>query len=408
MRKLNKNRDVTRAGYTFLKQFQDPRNYFIAKYVDDKKNWYPVQTICNIVTKPKRFKSIKLSRYCEHITGDPNKALGYNNSPNTNNQYHLYCLDIDFHRYNKTLAERAKQLIRKILGDAFYEPSTNYKGLHGYLVVNKNYKSAKYMFELMSKLEKILTNMGKKIGLKAIEIMGKPHLYKWENNEIVDVQFSTPAKLPISADLTELANRTPLDVKVIEKFVWEHEEKLENIPEENKSNGFKYHGFSKVLCRIQTDVLNEWGTDKQKLGRRYVHSSHLSVFIYLLWLFKKKRVDYVSHELIKFHWQELYRRGLIDMAYNKEIVIWCRNYISSKGMIEWIDNRYCKSVITEDGEVIVEGVCCAFKLDNELFKMLGGKYGHTSESIFNYFWDNEHKVPVYDSELRKEKRFCHC
>ena len=44
MRPLNKNRDITLAGFSWLKQFVDPRNYYCAKYVGDNKKWYPAQT----------------------------------------------------------------------------------------------------------------------------------------------------------------------------------------------------------------------------------------------------------------------------------------------------------------------------------------------------------------------------
>jgi hypothetical protein len=220
------------------------------------------------------------------------------------------------------------------------------------------------------------------------------------------VTSATPAKLPVSCNLTELASSTPIDLKVLERFTWDVQETVDDLKQGSVS--FHYRNFSAVTAKVQADVLNEWGCEYQKLGRRNIYSGHVAVLVYILYFLSKQKVDYVSHALLKYHWQELYRKGLTDLKYNKEIVIWCRNWISSKGMIDWIDNRYCMSVYAEDGERVVQGVCCAFRLDSLLIKMLGGEKGHTTHSIFDYFWDNEHKRPVHCRDLRSEHRFAAC
>jgi hypothetical protein len=193
---------------------------------------------------------------------------------------------------------------------------------------------------------------------------------------------------------------------VLERLTWDSEEAIDELKQGSVT--FHYKNFSGVTAKVQADVLNEWGCDHQKLGRRNIYSGHVAVLTYILYFLSKQKVNYVSHALIKFHWQELYRKGLTDLMYNKEIVIYCRNWISSKGMIQWIDNRYCMSVYSDDGEVVVQGVCCSFKLDSSLVKMLGGEKGHTPHSIFDYFWGNEHKKPIYCPDLRAEHRFAAC
>ena len=406
MRPLNKNRDITLAGFSWLKQFVDPRNYYCAKYVGDNKKWYPAQTNLSIVNNSKRFKSFNTERYFAHLTGDPNKALGFTNNPASNNEYYLLQFDVDFYEFNSVLANRAKSIIQKYVPDVFYENSTNCKGLHGYFLLYKSLKSAKYVRKVLDLLEKLINAEAVKVGLKAIEIMAKPAMYEWEDNIIVGVTSATPAKLPVSTDITELASSSPIDLKVLERLTWDNEEVIDDLKQGSVS--FHYKNFSGVTAKIQADVLNEWGCDYQKLGRRNIYSGHVAVLTYILYFLSKQKVSYVSHSMIKYHWQELYRKGLTDLMYNKEIIIYSRNWISTKGMIEWIDNRYCMSVYSDDGEVVVQGVCCSFRLDSSLVKMLGGETGHTPHSIFDYFWGNEHKKPIYCPDLRGEHRFAAC
>lgn len=388
----NKNRDISCQGFTFVKSFCDKKNYFEAVYAGDTKNWYPKSTKSQYLI-PTRYRGFNKKQYFDHLTGDPNKAIGFTNGPTQGQEFYLLQFDVDFYELNEELIIAAKQLISKYIDVKHWEPSTNYKGLHGYFILNKGFRKAANVKKELQHFEKIINAAGVNIGLKAIEIKGTPTVTRYIDNIMTGVEFGSVAKVPVAANLANLMSSEPVKLSLIEQVNAESEEVGEV---ENKSTGMCYFGFSSVMQKIQADVLNEWGCDHHKLGRRNIYSTHMAVVFYILWFLAKKNVTQVSHALIKHHWNELKNRGLTNLSYNAEIVIWCRNYLSSKGMIKWIDNRYRPSEVNEDGEIIKMGVCCRFKLDSEIVSMLGGgnlSHIKTSHSVFQYFWSNKHQIP---------------
>lgn len=405
LKKPNPNRDISCQGFTFLSQFIDHHNYFEARYNQTGKKWYPKRTIQQIINYHK-FCNISRSAYFKHLTGDPNSALGFTNKATNGQHYHLYCLDVDLIKANSYLINAAKALMEKELGcKIFWEPSTSGTSLHGFIIVCKHDKSVIYTNKIMRGFEKVVNQKGKKIGLKAVEVMGLPYEYRYENNRIVEIKGSTPAKLPQSMDLTALIHSEIIPLKQLERYVWAHEDVAFEEPKEG-STGYKYYGFSGIMQKIQGDVINHWGVSEQQLGRRKIYSGHMAVYLYLLYFCRKSKITHPSHALIKWHWNRLYDLNLIGFKYNSEIVTWCRNYFSSCGMIDWLNNEYCMSVITDDGEIAVQGIACSFQMDQRLFNLLGGNKFHTGISIFDLKCSNEHKVPVHSRELRRKTFFC--
>lgn len=405
--------------YKFIRPFIDKRNYHVGIYTDSAKNWYPKQTIKEIIKKQK-FVYLSNGKLLQHVVSDAN--YGYNTSCRIKDKYLLICFDIDSHKESADRFETMYSAVEKVKTllniDIFVESSTKSGDLHGYIIVDKANKGASHVLMVLRMLEEILNKECLKLGLKQFEIKGMPHEYVWKNERIIDVIFSAPAKLPRDYErIDELLNLKPITIEDLHEFVSSYEEENDIIPfrkactDENKSNGWKYYGFSSIVTAIQSDVLNNC-FDKFKLKKRYIYSTHLSIFIYLCWFFKKNHITHPSLKLFKFHWNNLLEKGLIDISWNKEIVIYCRNFLNNNEFINWNDNRYCKNVyvnIEVKGEikqkVAVKGVACSWEITEELFRHVSCLHknkagGGTRVTMFSLIRTGQKNRPKYDASIR--------
>lgn len=390
----------------FLRKFIDKRNYHEAFYDGFDKRWYPKNNKVQILRN--KFAYLSNGKLVQHAFND--KDFGFNTNCRIQDKFILICFDFDT---DKKSQHRQLQLnnailkVEKLLKIKMYvEDSTKSGDKHGYIIIDKGQSGSRFVNMVLQMLEQVLDKECKKVGLKQFEVKGMPHEYTWKNDKIADVKFSSPAKLPRDWEsIDKLSTSKPVDINQLHSFVSGYSLDTEEQTSLNETScGFHYYGFSETMTAIQADVLNNCFETK-KLNKRYIYSTHLATFIYLCWYFKKSKITHPSMELFKFHWLELKSKGLIDISWNKEIATWCKRFLNENQFIDWKDNRYCKSVYSEDGELLVNGVCCSWQITQELYSHVSKlTRGGNSVTMFSLSRTGRTMMSIYDADLRFERQ----
>lgn len=148
----------------------------------------------------KYLSSITYDKYASHFAGTDTFYF-----TGGNGDFTLCMIDIDCH--NKGTPEgavKAAEYIKtNIFPNAFFEPSTNKKGQHGYIIIDKRGMTIKDTNDWEKKLQTYLDGLNLP-NIEMIEVMGHiPYPIYDAKNKVINCNCGTLAKLPREAHLRE-------------------------------------------------------------------------------------------------------------------------------------------------------------------------------------------------------------
>lgn len=141
-------------------------------------------------------------------------------------------------------------------------------------------------------------------------------------------------------------------------------------------------------------------------GNRYlVHPDDAAVVLLIaLWLKEHGTKDHRhSVRTTLAFWDDLQQRGLTDRSPNHHRVKTVRDYLSSRGCVDWVDNKYQPP----SGKGAKDGICCKWRLDETfaILLMAGGGNVGTEHRGKGENLRPQMRMLREEAEWRKEKLF---
>ena len=335
----------------------------------------PINTndkILSVLTQHKRFLyKMRNSDYQDHMAGKDTyyfQGEGRSDQPET-----LMMIDIDVKKSRKLGSTKGgiafARHLRKIFPDLHCERSTNGKGVHAYISVQKLGVSARDVNDVQRTFEKWLKQEARKTGadIEDVEIKGTCPVFKYNDGKLVKITAGTNAKLPRG----DVRATTHIDITDLAKFVPVEEK----VPVVRKCPGIS---SSASWCpkAITPEDLAEMprlrevavmlGLPNEKCsGRVAVTHEDMAVFLLLLGFFTKNMNANGSLPWARFEafWQALYQAGDVERAFNAKRFAAIRNHLSAlvvdgENLLEWED------------ETFSAGRACKWRASSKLMEMI--------------------------------------
>jgi hypothetical protein len=282
--------------------------------------------------------------------------------------------------------------LKSIWPNLYFEPSTNGKGIHCYVILEKRGSIAEEVNFAIRRLEAWLRAEAKKIDadIELVEVKGNCMEIDFEDGFIQTVKYGCFAKLPRDvARFAEWRNTTVMDFgELMTRKFDPVVEKQESKPEPEAASK---HAKRKIISgSVSGKFINEdqlacipnyenffsaWvGPEGLMAARRWKVEPHdFAVAMVLLLHFKNDpNVDgTLPTRRVKELWTSLFENGDINRAWNHHRWKAIRDYLSDHGHIEWQDHRYQYTFVAkdEDGNVDEEeskhGIACKWEITDE-------------------------------------------
>ena len=102
---------------------------------------------------------------------------------------------------------------------------------------------------------------------------------------------------------------------------------------------------------------------------RIVTCSHIVNVLIIMFLSIQSGKKQISLKLIEKHYKNMFALGVVKESWNKNIVCFCRRWLSENNIISFVEQKYNPSYVKADGE-IVEGQACIYDMDTDLINGL--------------------------------------
>jgi hypothetical protein len=262
----------------------------------------------------------------------------------------LIMIDVDCHRKGNLQGALAfaSWLRSHHFANLYYEPSTNGKGAHAYLVIDKSGFSIPALKHLLfRRLQPWLNEQAKGFDIELVEIKGLPPECQW-GNDIYDLKAykaGTLAKIPrgIFDRFDELRTTTVVSAWDLCQELPDEEPKAEKaIVAKAGSFSGKHIDCSKldVYRQIARDLLQ--GEIIATNSRHIVTEEDVAIFILLAeWFSKNMNADgSLPYARFKGLWDACYTAGDISRAFNCHRFAAIRNKCEEWELLSWEDNVY--------------------------------------------------------------------
>lgn len=259
-------------------------------------------------------------------------------------EYLLGMVDIDVHkgRGSTAGAQRLVEKIKERFPDFAYEPSTNGKGIHGYILIKIDYRGWENAWSHLERWLKDLAAPFVENGdIALMELKGKPPRFHYEDGKLVHINMGTLAKLPridISGT-TVLTTDQVLALTIAEpqktqkvKLRLVTAERSGLIPAYNECTGLKTY---------RSQAYTAMGY-LEKVKNRKVTWAHAAVLLGILdWCRKYPNPDgSIPVNRIKAIWNDLYQSGAIEVSHHSTVVAALLRAFTACGFLDWQDVRY--------------------------------------------------------------------
>jgi hypothetical protein len=361
------------------------------------------------------FDSLSNADFDLHFQGE--ETFYFFGTPRIKAEYTLVMGDIDFLKAKGLGTPEGglafvEYLKTTFWPDLYYEPSTNGKGIHFYMLMKKKDVGAQRVNQAIEQLQAFLRHQADLVGadIELVEVKGKcPEIAYDRHGRVTEVKYGTFGKYPRNATLDELQNTTVIDhtqlYRNMGKYAVPAAVKKPALHEGSCSTSIPDEFVAEHLDSCRKTWLNLTGGQVIK-GKRYVVAAEDAAVVMLiaLWLQDHGTKDHRhSVRTTLAFWDDLRNRGLADRSPNHHRVKSIRDYISSRGCVGWLDNRYQPP----SGKGAKDGICCKWRLD-EAFAVLLMAGGDNVGTDFR--GEGENLVPQMrllreEADQRKEKLF---
>jgi len=315
-------------------------------------------------------RSITLKRYAEHLSG-----LGtyYFTHPEGASRG-LIMLDIDCH-HKGTLegAIKCAQWIKAhVFANLYFEASTNGKGVHGYIILERKNTDAQAVKDWMKKLQEYLQGYQHLFDVEMIEIKGQPTTtqyqtfqyqgYRMQTYKVQDVCCGTLAKLPreILNRWDEFEATTTVDIAAFPfpLIVGAREQEERDRP---VGSGGNFIGDWKPLEPLARKIMGE--RERVQVGEDRnvsVTVEDMAVLLAILsFCSRHMNVDgTLPTNRVMALWENMYSTGTTSRQWNARRYAAARNVLDQAGGIAWEDHHYFPGA----------GTACKWQLTDEILE----------------------------------------
>jgi hypothetical protein len=301
----------------------------------------------------------------------------------------LVMIDVDCHKAGTPQGARdfAGTVMDEFEGQyVYFEPSTNGKGQHGYVLIDKQGYTPERVNEALKHLEKYLTYLQRKHNarIEMVEVKGTlnhGHRYEWDRydgNRLKDVTFGSLAKLPRQARLDELLDTLRLSVDEIVALEIPADEPPATQPKTvrvGSTTGRHVDPDRLNTCRrLVTRLANDPGVTLPTAagGRPLTREDFATVLLLLSFFHQSPNEDgSLPHARARELWKALYECGDLDRCWSNDKWKAIRDFFSGIGYIDWQDQRYYLGELV-DGEY-VRGQACKWHLADDVAEVINGE-----------------------------------
>ena len=320
-------------------------------------------------------RRIPNNKILDHINND--KTLYYYGNGKAKDKNTLVMIDIDVHKkQNIGSTKGAIEFVKHLTNffpNLYYEKSTNEKGIHAYIILEKENISSNIVNKTLKKFENWLKNEAEKVkaDIEIVEIKGLCPEILYKFGKIVNIKYGTLAKIP--RNLEEITNRKNeiINIKKLEEeFSFKKEKAIKNKKEGSTTNKL----FSdKDLSYMEKykEIFKELTKGRILKARNHtVNEDDFSIgLLILMFLQKNQNTDgSVPTMRVMKLWESLYNSDCIKRNWNHHRWKAIRDLLSRNNMIQWIDNKYNFG----DKSMGLKGVACKWKLTEIFFTYVLG------------------------------------
>jgi hypothetical protein len=275
----------------------------------------------------------------------------------------------------------------KLFPGLYLEPSTNGKGVHGYLRLLKLGIRADLVRQALKNLDRYLKRMAASVGadIACVEVKGLPPSVQYDDKgNITSIAFGQWAKLPrgrgvldtCKVSYTDIALLDPDEIKVEPR----QEEGAEKMVRGQRHLGsfdsrvVRQETLDKLpeLEKLSSSLLRQWtGGTSFKAGRWTVTPTDLAQFFALMLCIKPRPDDSLPVRAVGRLWEEVYRAGDFARPWNHHRFKAIRDLLSQHGHIDWVEFRF--QYVPER-----KGRCCRWQVSFELRSALLSLMGETT------------------------------
>jgi hypothetical protein len=319
----------------------------------------------------------------KHFTGQ--ETFYFTGNGRSRDPASLAMIDIDCHRYGSLAGAIAfvTYLTRHHYPDLYWEPSTNGNGIHAYVVIRKAGHSDVMLNQALNRLQAFLqkTLASTSCDVEMVEVKGHCPVMGWaeRRGELIKCQLGQMAKIPIDAAVgryEELKNTTRLQISDLLKLP---------VPEKSHHAGKGKRPPASISgCFLSEDEVLKSKTSYLRLARllldhhrletsskAVVEAEDISCFLMFLNFFTGNMNEDGSLPWARFKnfWDAVHKSGDIDRPFQCNRFAAIRNYLTSLGLIEWIDSNYKVGKLGADGRKY-GGKACKWKASPLLLNLI--------------------------------------
>ena len=285
----------------------------------------------------------------------------------------LICIDIDCHKFGSLAAALifAKYLAETIFPGLYIEPSTNGKGVHAYLIIDKRGFGDLYLHGLCRLLDETLKVVHREwqagnphLPVEGVEIKGHPPRIEWTRDGRID-EFTSGqfVKLPreMLSRFDEFARTTVLDDRRINDLYRRHKDRPVILAMPASQPAGK--GRSLTGCAVKQADLDRWDaylTLARELlprpiktsGREVATAEDMAVFLLILEACTNamNADGSLPTARIRENWEVLHANGDVQRPWVAKRYTALRNHLSREGQLDWEDSRYIPGSLSPTGE----------------------------------------------------------
>lgn len=307
----------------------------------------------------------------------------------TRTPYALICIDIDNHKLGTLDAALAfaRYLRDTILPGLYFEPSTNGRGVHGYVLIDKRGFGDERVHGLAKMLDRVLKVVHREwqaenpaLVVEGAEIKGHPPRITWtRDGQMKDLISGQFAKLPreMLSRFEEFKKTTVLDSKAISQLFLKYKDEPV-VFDKPKVEPAKIRG-SLTGCVVKQANLDQWDaylevartlvvSSLKTKGREVATAEDMAVLLLVLEACTNDMNSDGSMPTarIRENWQILFANGDVARPWCPRRYKTLRDQLSTLGHIDWEDRHYVPAALSPSGT----GQAARWRLSEALMEKL--------------------------------------
>lgn len=257
-------------------------------------------------------------------------------------EFTLVMLDLDVHKAGTPEgAKRLAEHYKKFYPRSYWETSTNGRGQHGYVLLEKEGFTSTAVKQGLKNFENYLRTKATGHDVELVEVKGAPPVVRWAGRQIDDLTYGTFAKLPRGMTLDEAKN---LHVLRLDDLL--HSPKYQAEPVKVEDLGKIGSVSFDIATHDQMRRLEEFATSclptNLVAGRNKVTAHDFAVALAILAWTKDhpNKNGTTPTRRIEALWQVMVEQGVAERSFDCQKWKVIRDELSKLGLIDWRDCGY--------------------------------------------------------------------